>query len=73
MSKVFESTLNNLKLFFSMPSTWNSIVSSFILKEKQVLEWADCFMSCAVPVENLRYIAIVKKWLKEEEKKQLSA
>ena len=36
-SNVFESSLNNLKLFFSMPSNSNRIIRSFILKEKQVL------------------------------------
>ena len=33
-SNVFESSLNKLKLFFSMPSNSNRIIGSFILKEK---------------------------------------
>ena len=50
---VFESSLNNLKLFFSMPSKSNRIIQSFILKEKQILVWTYCFLACAGPVENL--------------------
>ena len=52
-SNVFESSLNNLKLFFSMPSNSNRIIRSFILKEKQVLVRAYWFLVCAVLVENL--------------------
>ena len=52
-SNVFESSLNNLKLFFSMPSNSNRIIRSFILKEKQILVRAYCFLACAGPVENL--------------------
>ena len=50
-SNVFESSLNNLKLFFSMPSNSNRIIRSFILKEKQVLVRAYCFLACADPVK----------------------
>ena len=52
-SNVFESSLNNLKLFFSMPSNSNRIIRCFILKEKQILVRAYCFLACAGPVENL--------------------
>ena len=52
-SNVFESSLNNLKLFFSMPSNSNRIIRSFIWKKKQVLVRAYCFLACAGPVENL--------------------
>ena len=51
-SNVFESSLNNLKLFFSMPSNSNRIILSFILKEKRVSVQAYCFLVCAGPVEN---------------------
>ena len=44
-SKVFESSLNNLKLFFSIPGNWIRIIQSFILKEKQVLTQAGCVNS----------------------------
>ena len=53
-SNVFQSSLNNLKLFFSMPSNSNRIIRSFIWKEEQVLVRAYCFLACAGPVENLR-------------------
>ena len=53
-SNVFESSLNKLKLFFSMPSNSNRIIRSFILKEKRVFMRAYCFLACARPVENLR-------------------
>ena len=53
-SNVFESSLNSLKLFFSMPSNSNRIIQSFILKEKRVLVPAYCFLACAGPVENLQ-------------------
>ena len=33
----------------------------------------DCFLPCAGLVENLRQVAVVKKWVKERKKKQLSA
>ena len=52
-SNVFESSLNNIRLFFSIPSNSNRIIRSFILKEKQVLVQAYCFLACAGPVENL--------------------
>ena len=53
-SNVFESSLNNLKLFFSMPSNSNRIIRSFILKKKRILARAYCFLACAGPVENLQ-------------------
>ena len=53
-SKVSESSLNKLKLLFSMSdANSNRIILSFILKEKQVLTLANCFLACAGPVENL--------------------
>ena len=52
-----------------LPANWNRIIWSFILKEKQVVVWADCFQACAVPVENLWYIAAMKNWVKEGKKK----
>ena len=45
-SKIFESSLNNLKLFFSMFANLDRIIWSFISEEKQVLERADCFLAC---------------------------
>ena len=53
-SNVFESSLNNLKLFFSMPSNSNRIIRSFTWKQKQVLVRAYCFLACAGQVENLQ-------------------
>ena len=53
-SNVFESGLNSLKLFFSMPSNSNRIIQSFILKEIRVLVRAYCFLACAGPVENFQ-------------------
>ena len=49
-SNVFESSLNNLQLFFSMPS--NSVL--FYSLSGRVLVQAYCFLACAGPVENLR-------------------
>ena len=69
---IFESTLNNLKLFFSMLSNSNGIIQSFVLKEKQDLVRAYCFMVCAGPVENLQQVTVMKKWVRETKKKQLS-
>ena len=46
-SNVFESSLNNLRLFFSMHSNSNRIIQSFILKEKQVLMQAYSFLAGA--------------------------
>ena len=36
-SKVFESNLNNLKLFFSMLANSDRIIRSFALRKQQVL------------------------------------
>ena len=72
-SNVFESSLNNLRLFFNIPSNSNRIIQSFILKEKQILVWAYCFLACAGLVENLLQVAVMKKWVKDGKKKQLSA
>ena len=44
-----ESSLNNLRLFVSIPSNSNRIVWSFILKKKQEY----CFLVCAGLLENL--------------------
>ena len=66
------NVLNNLKLFFSMPSNSNRIIGSFILKEKQVLVRKYCFLACKGPVENLQ-VSVIKKWVNEREKNQLSA
>ena len=52
-SNIFDSSLNNLKLGFSMPSNSNRIIRSFILEEKRVLVRAYCFLACTGPVENL--------------------
>ena len=46
-SNVFESSLNNLRLFFSMHSNSNRIIQSFILKEEQVLMQAYSFLAGA--------------------------
>ena len=53
-SKVFESSLNSLKLFFTKPANSDRLIRSFILKEKQFLALAGCFLACAGSVENLR-------------------
>ena len=55
-----------------MPSNSNRIIQSFILKENQVLLRAYCFLAGAGPVENLQ-VAVMEKWVKKSEKKQLSA
>ena len=68
-SNVFESSLNNLKLFFRMPSNSNRIIQSFILKQKQVLMRAYCFLACSGPVENLLQVAEMKNWVKERKEK----
>ena len=44
ISKVFESSLNNL-IFFSMPVNLNRIIWSFVLKEKQILTQAEHFLA----------------------------
>ena len=44
-----ESSLNNLRLFVSIPSNSNRIIWSFILKKKQEY----CFLVCAGLLENL--------------------
>ena len=71
-SNVSESSSKNFKLFFSMTSNSNRIIWSFILKEKQVFVRVDCFLASAEPVENLWKVAVMKKWVRERKKKQLS-
>ena len=72
-SNVFESSLNSLKLFFSMPSNSNRISKSFILKEIRFFVRAYCFLACTGPVENFQSVVVMKKRVKEKKKKQLSA